>query len=308
MYEPDNMTDGPAWYESVDLVRLDASNNEIEDLGRDFLDDPTEQRGDQPLENIFVGLQILNLQGNRLRSLPSSLQDFEHLTVLNLSRNCLGQSNDMLGIISNMSSLREVHLAENHCSGPLPPFAGCSNLEVLDLHSNSFASLPEEMSEYRSLRRLDVSANKITKFPRLDLPNLTSLNVSSNQIDVDNLITNLVAPTLVDLDISMCRINGLPDMRSKLPSLRMLIAYDNQISTLEVESLRGLEVLDLRNNDLRSLPAELSLLGLKKLMVGGNPMRAPRRDILEGTTERLMEWLRSRLPASILDERCTLVA
>ncbi|KAL8925440.1 MAG: hypothetical protein Q9208_003532 [Pyrenodesmia sp. 3 TL-2023] len=302
MYESENMTDGPAWYESVDLVRLDASNNEIENLGWD--DMLAEQSGDQPRDNIFGALQTLNLQGNRLQSLPASLRGLENMAVLNLSRNNLGQSMDeIFDIVLSMSSLRELRLAENHFSGHLPPFSQCSNLEILDLHDNAFTSLPEQLAECRKLRRLDVSSNRITKIPLLHLPELTNLSISSNQIDIESLMPNLTAPKLTDLDISVCRVSRLPALRANLPSLTVLTAFDNSISTLEdLEILRGMEVLDLRNNDLRALPAELSLLGLKKLMVSGNPMRAPRREILEGTTERLMEWLKGRLPAGTLDE------
>ncbi|KAI4096651.1 MAG: hypothetical protein LQ344_000791 [Seirophora lacunosa] len=305
MYDSKTMTDGPAWYESVDLVRLDVSNNEIEDLGWDFTDVPTGQDDDQPCENIFLGLQTLDLHGNRLRSLPASLPDFEQLTFLNLSKNDLGQSvPDIIVNISRITSLRELHLAENGFSGPLPPFSGCSQLEILDLHGNTFTSLPDELSNCSKLRRIDVSANRISSIPSLSLPHLASLNVSRNQLDIDTLTTNLAAPKLAVLDISMCRIGMLPNLlRSKFPDLTTLTAHDNSISAIDdVEAFRGLEVLDLKNNDLRSLPAELCLLGLKKLTVGGNPMRAPRREILEGTTERLMEWLRGRLPTGTLDE------
>ncbi|KAL8731986.1 MAG: hypothetical protein Q9181_004123 [Wetmoreana brouardii] len=299
MYELDTLTDGPTWYESVDLIRLNAADNQFEDLGWDQLGAPTEDEENGPRGNIFSSLQTLDLHGNRLDSVPSALRDLEQLTVLNLSRNRLGRSiADIAGTISNISSLRELNLAENSFSGPLPPFDECWNLEILDLHANAFTSLPEELSDCKLLRRLNVSGNQLSRLPSLDLPSLTSLNLSSNQIPADELITKLIAPKLTDLDISTCRITNLPPLRSKFPKLTSIIASNNQISSLDTEAVRGLEVVDLRGNDLRSLPPELSLLrGLKHLLVAGNPMRVPRREILEGPTERLMEWLKGRLPA-----------
>lgn len=302
MYEPDTMTDGPTWYESVDLTRLDASNNQLEDLGWDYLDERLEDREDRLQGNIFNGLQSLDLHGNLLRSLPSSLHSLEHLTILSLSRNRLGQISDVVDTLSNIASLRELYLAENDFSGPFPSLIRGEKLEILDLHANAFSGLSEELSKCKSIRRLDVSANRVTQLPRLEHPNLTTLNVSMNQIAIQSLMANLTAPKLKDLDISMCRIDNLPDLRSKYPNLMAVIAYDNRIPEIDVESVRGLEVLDLRRNDIRSLPPELSLLGLKKFLVSGNPMRVPRREILEGTSERLMEWLKGRLPASGLDE------
>ncbi|KAL9595696.1 MAG: hypothetical protein Q9219_006292 [cf. Caloplaca sp. 3 TL-2023] len=298
MYDPDTMADGPAWYESVDLVRLDASNNDLDDLDWECLDERVEDADHQQHGNIFSSLQFLDLHGNKLHALPSTLRNLGSLTILNLSRNCLGHStSEVFDVISDIPSLRELYLAENGFSGLCPSLSQCSKLEILDLHSNGFTDLPAGLSECKALRRLDVSVNKISRTPPGDLPNLAVFNISMNPIDIDDILTNLAASKLTDLDISTCRIEFLPALKSRYPNLTSVTANENRISTIDVESLKGLEVLDLRRNDLRSLPPELSLLGLKKFMAGGNPMRVPRREILEGTTDRLMEWLRGRLPS-----------
>ncbi|KAL8945734.1 MAG: hypothetical protein Q9222_007769 [Ikaeria aurantiellina] len=303
MYDPAKMTSGPTWYESVDLVRLNAADNEMEDLNWDSPFENSQDVEDEPPENIFATLQHLDLHGNRLSTLPINLRDLQHLTVLNLSRNQLQQTmSEVFDTISSTTSLRELYLAENSFSGSLPPPFHWPNLEVLDIHSNGFTDLLEELSRCKALRQLNVSANKIQRFPCVMLPNLKSLNISSNHFAVEDLVANLTAPQLTDLDISACRISSLPAFPVHFPRLKTVIAFDNRISTIEVDSVRGLEVLDLKGNDIRSLPAELSLLGLQKFLVAGNPMRAPRREILEGTTERLMEWLRGRLPAGAVDD------
>ncbi|KAL8725299.1 MAG: hypothetical protein Q9166_007448 [cf. Caloplaca sp. 2 TL-2023] len=301
MYELNSTTDGPTWYESVDLTRLNAADNELEDLrgwyglGPSLLNDSVEES-----PHVFSYLQTLDVHGNRLQSLPSVLTHFEHLSVLNLSRNQLTDTmREIFSIISFIDTLRELNLAENQFTGAFPSLSNLRSLELLDIHSNNFTNLPEELSDCRQLRKLDISKNKITSLPRLDLPNLTTLNLCFNQIPIDGLMTNLTAPQLTTLDVSTCRIDKLPPLRSNFPSLTTVIAFDNRITSLDVECVRGLEMLDLKGNDLRSLPPELSLLQLKKLLVSGNPMRAPRREILEGTTERLMEWLKGRLPAGV---------
>lgn len=300
----DSITDGPAWYESVDLFRLNAADNEIEDLGWDRFDESTEVAEKPSPTDVFAALQTLDLHGNRLHTLPTMLPNLEHLTVLNLSRNRLKDTTrDILNNISKIESLRVLDLSDNQFSGPFPPLTGCRNLEDLNIHSNAFTSLPEEISACTALRKLNASNNKISGLPCVDLPNLINLNLSSNQIAIEDLMAvELALPILTALDISRCRIDKLPHLPSKFPHLTSLIAFDNGISTLDVEHVRGLEILDLKGNDLRSLPPELSLLGLKKLLVGGNPMRVPRREILEGSTERLMEWLKGRLPAGVGDD------
>ncbi|KAL8686283.1 MAG: hypothetical protein Q9218_007213 [Villophora microphyllina] len=302
MYELDTLTDGgPTWYESIDLIKLNAADNQFEEIEWRLFDGNAgeDEMTAQSNADIFSSLQTLDLHGNRLHSIPSSLRDFEHLTVLNLSRNRLNRPMiEIADTISCIASLRELCLAENHFEGPLPPFEDCWNLEVLDLHGNAFTSLPEELSQCTLLRKLDVSNNKIRSLPHLELASLATLNLSSNLFTTDNPLMHVSAPNLTTLELSNCRLRTLPDL-SRFPCLRTCVANDNHISCLEVEAARGLETLDIRNNDLRSLPAELSLLpGLKQLLVAGNPMRAPRRQVLEGSTERLMEWLRGRLPIS----------
>ncbi|KAL8668601.1 MAG: hypothetical protein Q9168_006778 [Polycauliona sp. 1 TL-2023] len=294
----DNIADGPAWYESVDLIRLNAADNELEELGWD----ESGEDADKPSPtDILAALQILDLHGNHLHTLPSMLPNLEYLTVLNLSRNRLKDPiRDILNNISRIESLRVLDISDNQFSGSFPPISGCSNLEDLNIHSNAFTSLPEELSSCTKLRTLNASTNKLSRLPPLDLPNLTTLNLSSNQITIDDLVApGTSIPKLTVLDIFRCRIDHLPSLPSKFPSLKTLIAFDNRISVPDIEDVRGLEILDLKGNDLHSLPAELCLLGLKKLLVGGNPMRAPRREILEGSTEKLMEWLKGRLPAGV---------
>ncbi|KAL8996717.1 MAG: hypothetical protein Q9169_003832 [Polycauliona sp. 2 TL-2023] len=300
----DSMTDGPAWYESVDLIRLNAADNELEELG---WDQPAEEDVDKPSPaDVFAALQTLDLHKNKLHNLPSMLPTLSSLTILNLSRNRLKDPiNDILNNISHIPSLRILDISCNQFSGPFPSLSERQNLEDLNIHSNAFTSLPAELFSCKNLRTLNASNNKLSQLPAINLPNLITLNLSSNQIPIDDLVAPETSmPKLTTLDISRCRVDHLPlpPLPSKFPALKTLIAFDNQISHLDIENVRGLEILDFKGNDLRSLPAELSLLGLKKLLVGGNPMRAPRREILEGSTERLMGWLRGRLPAGVGDE------
>ncbi|KAL8955034.1 MAG: hypothetical protein Q9183_006821 [Haloplaca sp. 2 TL-2023] len=299
MYDPGSMTEGPAWYESVDLTRLDASNNNLEDLNWHRTDDDGGRKDESPTENIFGSLQSLDLHDNRLQDLPPLLCDCADLTVLNLSKNRLERSkHSALDIIKAIPSLRELRLAENGFTGLLPLISECPNLEILDVHGNAFTGIDEQSFHCKALRQLDISANKLTRLPHLDLPNLTSLDISSNQIDIEDLTLKINAPNLTTLEISHCRINKLPHLRSTFPNLKKVFASGNSIGTLNPDAVRGLETLDLRNNDLRALPAEISLMEeLKQFLVSGNPMRAPKREILEGPSERLMEWLRGRLPA-----------
>ncbi|KAL9013693.1 MAG: hypothetical protein Q9180_008996, partial [Flavoplaca navasiana] len=185
----DSMTDGPAWYESVDLIRLNVADNELEDLGWDRSYQSAEDADNPSPTDVFAALQTLDLHGNHLRTLPSMLPNLENLTVLNLSRNRLKDpTRDILNNISKTASLRILDLSDNQFSGPLPSLAGCHSLEDLNIHSNAFTSLPAELSSCTKLRTLDASTNKLSWLPHLELPNLVNLNLSSNQIAIDNLM------------------------------------------------------------------------------------------------------------------------
>lgn len=64
-----------------------------------------------------------------------------------------------------------------------------------------------------------------------------------------------------------------------------------------VSSLRGLEELNLANNELSGLPPKMGLLGprLHRLALEGNPLRTIRRPILERGTQAVLEYLRGRI-------------
>jgi hypothetical protein len=84
--ESTDTTNG-AWYESVDLVKFIAADNEIErlseevfpDIAPEDLLDQEDTKGSQ-----FGGLEILDLHGNLLCAVPSGLKRLERLTTLNL--------------------------------------------------------------------------------------------------------------------------------------------------------------------------------------------------------------------------------
>ncbi|KAI4212706.1 MAG: hypothetical protein LQ351_004597 [Letrouitia transgressa] len=304
MYELDSMeSSGRKWFETVDLVRLNAADNELEDLSGTFGNADSE---DEAQAQIFQGLESLDLHGNRLSALPSGLLKLSRLTILNLSRNHLKSIDTTFHVVCQMPSLQELYLAENGFSGPMPPIGGLQNLESFDIRSNALNTLSDDVSACSKLRTLDVSNNKLTGLPAaLCLPNLRTLNLSLNCITNMNSVVAMSAPHLTTFDISGNRISYLPPLQLKFPELEGLLANWNSITEISAEAAKGLKTLELKSNDIKFLPPELGLLdqaGLTKLLVSGNPMRVPRRGILEGPTEGLMAWLRGRLPEGVDDE------
>lgn len=66
-----NGDDGPAWYESVDLVKLMAADNEIVEIGVEMAEQ-------------FPGLSSLDLHNNLVEMLPGNFTGLTALTTLNL--------------------------------------------------------------------------------------------------------------------------------------------------------------------------------------------------------------------------------
>ncbi|KAI9887938.1 MAG: hypothetical protein M1823_000195 [Watsoniomyces obsoletus] len=90
MYHPEQLDSSKgAWYESVDLVKLSAADNELETIDeRVFPDvDPDmELDGTDEREYIFGGVEVLDLHRNRLQTLPAGLRFLRRLTSLHLVR------------------------------------------------------------------------------------------------------------------------------------------------------------------------------------------------------------------------------
>lgn len=111
------------------------------------------------------------------------LRQLAHLTNLNLSKNKL--TNDCLSTIGQISSLRELRLADNLLKGSLPAsLCDLGNLQVLDVHNNGISNLPDGLQELNHLRVLNVAGNQLKSVPMesLHLLPLIELYISRNRI------------------------------------------------------------------------------------------------------------------------------
>ncbi|KAL6718472.1 hypothetical protein ACLMJK_004563 [Lecanora helva] len=318
-----NIGDG-AWYESVDLVRLIAADNDFEQLDDAIFPDvePRAHAGESEYQgNLFGGLETLDLHGNQLKALNVGLRRLERLTTLNLSKNKL--TNDCISTISQIPLLRELRLAENTLNGSLGnELCDLKHLEVLDLHDNRIHTLPGDLERLSKLRTVKIAGNKLKSLPFTSLGELplVELDVARNSLTgvlfprdfgsfedlkfldiANNALTALTEetfvplPSLQTLNVSENRLTALSNM-AVWTDLITLSAGGNQISALPegLTNLRHLKSVDFSRNDLKRLDERIGLMeNLTVINVANNPLRD--RRFLRMDTADIKQELKVRL-------------
>ncbi|KAF3068107.1 Leucine-rich repeat-containing protein 40 [Trichoderma lentiforme] len=180
------------------------------------------------------------------------------------------------------------------------------------LHHNLLSAFPGSLQFFsQTLTSLSLGHNKISGedylTEELSLPVLTELNLSSNTITSLGPLTKfLKAPALEKIDVSLNRLTALPlDLKQSFPSLKVLLASNNQLTELDPAAIKGLKVVDVASNEIAHLDPRLGLLGgkdgLERLEVAGNRFKVPKWNILEKGTAATMRWLRGRVPAAEME-------
>lgn len=157
----------------------------------------------QEIFELADSLEILNLSGNALSSLPDDLHRLPHLRVLFCSDNlftelpaCLGECTRLSMIGFKANQIRHVPAAA------LPPL-----LRWLILTDNQISELPDELGERPLLQKLMLAGNRLTHLPEslTHCHNLELLRIASN------------------------RFTQLPELLLALPSLTWLAYAGNPV-------------------------------------------------------------------------------
>ncbi|KIW08365.1 uncharacterized protein PV09_01281 [Verruconis gallopava] len=332
MYDYDfNKDSDTQWNEVVDLTRFIAADNEIETIPDAVFPDVdvnAYNENDDTDTPKFGGVELLDLHGNNLFDVPIGLRRLDCLTTLNLSRNRL--MNDALETIAQISSLRELKIADNLLTGELTSIESLTKLEVLDVRGNKLSVLPDEIRDLVRLRYLNVSNNQLTSLPMTELSNLPliELYASKNKLSGALFTTPGVTMSRIQtLDVSVNQLSALCSGTSgpELPNLRILnvafnaitalpaisswtelttiLAEDNKIMELPVgfTDASSLRNADFTGNDMAKLDERIALMdGLESFKVAANPLRE--RKFLTMSTTEIKKALAERLgPASFLE-------
>ncbi|KAI8937317.1 hypothetical protein NX059_006524 [Plenodomus lindquistii] len=176
------------------------------------------------------------------------------------------------------------------------------DIRQLYLQQNAFTCIPPSLTLITHLTVLDLSKNAIETAlsSPLTLPKLRELRLATNKLaTLDSLTTHLTAPLLQTLDISHNRLSGaLPTLTTTFPDLTTLLASDNSIDDISAESLQGLKIVNLSNNDIERLEPRIGLLQgtLTGFEVSGNKFRVPNWQVLGKGTDAVLTWLRDKIP------------
>jgi Leucine-rich repeat (LRR) protein len=262
------------------LQVLDCANNSISVAPRECFDLPllrklvlTRNRLrtlDLSIAEHLTSLAIIQVSENELQQLP--VGTFPGLLVLDASKNEIGE---LAGeFLNGCERLQRLHLANNRITYVAPnTFDQLTQLTELDLSHNNLTQLEGDLSVLQALQTLDLSYNKLEWLGRLPQ----------------------------GLDQCMLAFNRLSSLEGlelhNLSQLSTLNISDNKIEELpeSVGLCAGLKALDAGNNDMRTLPSSLGYLAqLTRISLQGNPLKTIRRSLVEGGTEDLKRYLRTR--------------
>lgn len=162
-------------------------------------------------------LEVLNLSGNQLDSLPADLSRLRKLRILFCSDNpftevpeCLGDCAqlEMVGFKANRirhlpadslpPALRWLILTDNQLQALPEEISNCQRLQKLMLAGNQLTKLPPTLSECTNLELLRIAANRLQVLPDwlLTLPRLSWLAFAGNPFSDANEAASLARHSL----------------------------------------------------------------------------------------------------------------
>ncbi|GMI87491.1 Transmembrane kinase 3 [Hibiscus trionum] len=218
--------------------------------------------------------------------------------------------------VKDLSELKIFEVMNNQISGPIPSFAGLSQLQEANFHNNNFSSfppdfftglsslshiyldynpfepweIPESIKEATTL--ITFSANKANlkgSFPGLfdsvTFPSLQELHVAMNNLEGE-LPAGLAGSGIMSLWVNGQSLNGTIDVIQNMSSLQEVWLHGNRFSgpLPDFSMLTGLQNLSLRDNQFTGV-VPMSLINLKTLYIvnlTNNELQGPTPKFADG--------------------------
>lgn len=242
---------------------------------------PSENRFPQSLTKLPNIQTILINNINMVGELPANLGDMKGLIVLSVNENKL--TGGIPTSISSCENLKNLDVSKNQLSGSIPAnMDKCTRLYSVWLAENNFSgSIPAELGKCAELRSLMFEHNKLTGTIPVDLFKavmMTEMSFAYNELEgaIPEEIGNMYY--LNQFDAEYNKFTTFPSTIGKLANIEQIQLHGNNITSLpdiassSVTSLRRLEYIDLRDNNIEgAIPGFFgSIYTLKLLMLSGN--------------------------------------
>ncbi|KAL1368690.1 hypothetical protein AAHE18_02G140300 [Arachis hypogaea] len=212
------------------------------------------------------------------------LSQFHNLTSINLGYNSIGGR--ILSSIFRLPLLQSVDLSKNHFS-QLDELTNVSSskLVFLDLSSNNLSGpIPSSLFQLRELSTLQISSNRFNGLMQLDeflkLKNLTTLDLSYNNLSVNVDLNIPSIPNIITLNLASCNLTTIPGFLRYQSRLSSLDLSNNQIQGSVpnwIWKLEDLRTLNVSHNFLTDFEGPLQNLhsNLVVLDLHYNQLRGP---------------------------------
>ncbi len=186
-------------------------------------------------------LEVLEIQNNRLTSLPEGLAELVRLRVLNLSEN--GFMSLPFETLSRLPIV-ELSVVKNKLDGVLIKMDDVElpQLQHLDVSCNALTSLAIGDVRFPALHQLSCSANRLTGLPDLALwKSLLTLAAEDNQIcEIPEGFVDL--PRIKNVDLTGNNIKVLDDRIGRMESLDVFRISGNPLREKKFSSMTAEEL------------------------------------------------------------------
>ena len=239
------------------------------------------------------GLQVLDLQKNKLQFLCQGVLALVHLKELYVGENELRAFPHE---VKGLAELKVLDLANNQIVRVGRTLGTLKGLQTLNLQDNCIPKLPVELGRLRNLKLLDVSGNELETLPE----EIARLHFMDTLLCQNNKITSLPREigecfNLALIDCSHNKLTFLPKELFFLKRLKTMNLAHNHLMNLNgpIHLATALMILDLSHNQLRTLPSALGFLALKDIVLEGNADLKLPPQVLEAGSRAILSYLRT---------------
>ncbi|KAJ8980694.1 hypothetical protein NQ317_010597 [Molorchus minor] len=202
-------------------------------------------------------LEVLHLEGNKLKDLSPQLFQCIDLRYLNVSDN---EIRNMPPLISKLTNLQVLIFSKNVLDGVHSNLDKLSKLTMLDLSMNDLGKVPDSIMSLINLQQLCLNDTGIDFVPANigRLSNLRVLELRDNNLcELPKSIRRLT--NLQRLDVSDNNLTSLTEVCESHGNLTELWINGNNISELSVSvtHLKKINDFDASYNNLETLPKEI---------------------------------------------------